>query len=209
MGYEFDIFYYLNIIKLWRKQIITVVCASVILSFVYIALKPDVYVSSVSLLLPGEASSGGGVGLSSLGRFLDLSGYSGSSNKDVIIAVLNSGRMSKDIREQFKSYDKPLWWRIETYPVTAGLSVEIRGPSPALTEKIANFCIENLDKINNDLNITPSKPMVRVLDAATYGSPIDKKVFAKTAAAGMFSFLAFCSYLFIWDFIKKWVKKKK
>jgi len=111
--------------------------------------------------------------------------------------------MAKDIQEQFKSEGRPFWWKIDTYPITAGLGVEVKGPNPALTEKIANFCIDNLDKINTELGITLNKPMVKVLDRATYGLAEGRDTLRKTFVAGIFSFLVFTLYIFFLDYLKR------
>ena len=199
MNYDFNVFYYLKLLKKWWKALVIIVSISMFLTMGKVLLKPTTYVSTITLLMMGETNANTYVGhLLGVGT-LSLPNFS----RDLIVGILTSNRMDKDVREQFKSYDKNFWWKVETYPVSAGLNIYISGPDPALTEKIANFCIQNLDKINTELDLTPTKPMVKVLDSPGYGVPANKQVLRKMFIAGIFSFLALCFYIFFMDYFKK------
>jgi uncharacterized protein involved in exopolysaccharide biosynthesis len=198
MDHEFTVFYYIDLLKKWRKPLLIVVVVSMVLTIVFSLTKPPTYVSTVTLLLAGENP-----GLGAVGSLFGISDIV-SSDKDVIIAILKSNRMANDIREEFKLSKKPnFWWGINTYVVTGGLNVEVKGPDPALTEKIANFCIQELDKINTELNITLKKPMVKVLDPAGYGALKQKGGLREIVIAGMVSFLFFSGCIFFADYFKK------
>ena len=82
----------------------------------------------------------------------------------------------------------------------------MRGNDPQLTKEIANFTVQNLDKINTELNITPAKPMVKILDSALNGSPVPNKGKRKIILAGLVSFLLMNLYIFFLDYINK-IKK--
>lgn len=199
-----SIFDYLELLKKTWKSLASVVIISVLLVIFYTLLKPTPYVSDVTLLFVESGPKSG----SSLGSILGLAGFAGGgSSQDIVMAILTSKRMRKDIAEHFKSYEKPLWWEIDTYPIISGLGIQIKGPDPALTKDIADFCIENFDKINAELSITPNKPMVRVLDPAGYGAPANKNLLKKSVIGGVFSFLMFALYIFFMDYIKK-IKKQ-
>jgi len=137
-----------------------------------------------------------------MGRFLGIADVV-SSSKVVIINILESRRMANDIREEFSNEYSDLWWEIRPYEGTWGISLEVRGPDPALTEKIAKFCIKNLDTINEELELSTQSPMVKVLDAPTYGIAQKKHSLTKIIAAGMFSFLAFVLSIIFVDYFKK------
>jgi len=112
--------------------------------------------------------------------------------------------MAQDINERFKLGENPkLWWRVHTYRVMAGMGIEIRGPDPRFAQKVAEFTIENIDKINSELKITTDDPMVKILDPATYGVRQSRGTLRKMIVAGMFSFLAFTLCLFFLDYFKK------
>jgi uncharacterized protein involved in exopolysaccharide biosynthesis len=198
MDHEFTVFYYIDLLKKWRKPLLIVVVVSMVLTIVFSLTKPPTYVSTVTLLLAGENP-----GLGAVGSLFGISDIV-SSDKDVIIAILKSNRMANDIREEFKLSKKPnFWWGINTYVVTGGLNVEVKGPDPALTEKIANFCIQELDKINTELNITLKKPMVKVLDPAGYGARQSGDFAKRTLISGIFAFLALSCYIFFLDYLKR------
>ncbi|NQU73526.1 MAG: hypothetical protein HQ547_02290, partial [Candidatus Omnitrophica bacterium] len=191
MNYEFSIFYFIDLFKKHWRILLAVVIIPMILTTGISLMKPVTYVSSATLFLKDAAavSAGYSISKSPMGKFLGLADVV-SSSKIVIINIFESRRMATDIREEFSSKHPDLWWEIRPYEGTWGISLEVRGPDPALTEKIANFCIRNLDKINTELELSVQSPMVKVLDAPTYGTPEKKRTLTKIVASGMFSFLA-------------------
>lgn len=200
MNHDFTIFYYANLLKKHRKGLITAVAAFMLCGMLMSVFKPATYVSNATIFLP-EASSPNATN-ATLGRIFGISDLAGSA-KDIIMGVLQSRRMDQDVRARFQSNYKPFWWKIDIYVITGGLRVEIRGPDPSLTQKIGDFCMENLDKINNELSITPNKPMVKVLDPSNYGSRESNNMWRNIIIFGMFSFLVFSLYIFLADYIKK------
>lgn len=199
MSYEFNILYYMNIYKKSWKIILYAVIIAMVLTFCLSILSPTVYVSSATLLRTGGSAISSSD--SALSRLFGMN--SGSSAMDTIISVMTSRRMANDARDHFKLDEKPkFWWRINPAMLQGGV-VEIRGPDPVLTQQIVDFCIQNLDKINVELDITPNKPMVRVLDSATYGSPLPKQIPRRVFVAGMLTFLVASLYIFSMDYYKK------
>jgi len=198
MNYEFNILYYINMYKKWWKNIAFVMFISMLLTMCFSFFQPVIYVSAVRLI-----TSGGGESSGYLGKF--LSGLSeGSLHRDTIVSILESRHMAKDINKQFSLGKKPKFrYSIHIRRVTGGNTVEIRGTDPALTEKIANFAIQNLDKINAELDITPNKPMVKVLDLATYGVRQSRQVPKKMFLTCLFSFLLVSLYAFFSDYLRR------
>ena len=196
---EISIIYYIEMYKRSWKAMVTTVCVVMFLVFVILILRPNNYVSSVTILHAGASPSASSTIARLLSMPTDL-----TSSKDIIVSILKSKRMARDIQEYFKVSEMPnFWWKISTRDMEGGFAIDVIGPDPALTEKIANFCVENLDKINTELDITPSKPMVKVLDAATLGSPESKQIPQKMFAAGIIAFLLHSLYVFFADHIRK------
>ena len=197
MAYEFDLLYYIGLFKKSKMTIIIVIAVSMFLTMLFSLCTPTAYVSTVTLLSAGGESAA----ISSIGKLFGVASGGGSSS-DIIVSILKSRRMARDINEQCKVSENPrLWWQINTRDITAGMAIDVRGPDPALTEKIANFCVQNLDKINIELQITAVKPMAKVLDPATYGSPESKKIPNKMILAGMLAFLVASVYMFLADYL--------
>jgi hypothetical protein len=163
---------------------------------------PVYYKSTVTII---SADSGGSQATSSIGKLLGISGLStGISSNDSVTAMLKSRRMAKDI-SSFLELNKHLKFRysMEVNSVVPCLVINFRGNDPVYTEKVANFTVQNLDKINAELNITPSKPMVKVLDPASYGARESRDVLRKILIAGMLVFLLMSLYIFFSDYLKK------
>ena len=205
MEYDFNIFYYVNTYKKWWKKIVLVIIVSMVLTTCMLYFVPVSYVSTVTVIT-GSSGKGGGEG--ALGKLLGLSGLSGgNSSVDIIISMLQSRRMTSDIRGKFKLDEKRNFrYSIATRDISAGMAIDVKGNDPQLTKEIANFAVQNLDKINMELDITPAKPMVKVLDSALNGSPESKKGEKKIILAGMLSFLLMSLYAFFLEYINK-IKK--
>ena len=199
MEYEFNILYYINVYKKWWKNIVKLMIIAMFFTAIFSMLLPVTYVSTVSIISADTSANTA----SSIGKFLGISNMASSSN-DIIISMLNSNRMAKDIA-QFLEFNKKQNFRysIIIHTVTAGLAIDVKGNDPAFTEKVANFAIQDLDKINAELNITPSKPMVKVLDSAVYGSKESRQTPRKILIAGISVFLLMSLYIFFSDYLKK------
>ena len=206
MEYDFDIFYYVNSYKKWWKKIVLMIIVTMVFTKGILFFLPVTYISTVTIIM---ADTGGGSGAEgALGKLLGLSGLSGeSSSVNVIISILQSRRMANDIREKFKLDERRnVRYSIGTHDIYAGIAIDVRGNDPQLTKEIANFTVQNLDKINTELNITPAKPMVKILDSALNGSPVPNKGKRKIILAGLVSFLLMNLYIFFLDYINK-IKK--
>ena len=204
MNYEFNILYYINLFKKWWKTIIIIVGISTLLTLFLSLLMPVTYVSTVTLL-SAEGDSSASSSLGGVGKLLGFSNFLlNTSSNDLIISILKSRRMAKDIEDQFKLDKKPKFkWDITINTTIGGLEIVVKGSDPALTEKIANFAIQNLDKINAELEVTASKPMVKVLDAASLGVPESRQIPRKMLVAAILAFLITNLYAFFTDYIKK------
>jgi len=204
MEYDFNILYYINIYKIWWKTIVKLMVIAMFFTAMFSLLMPVKYISTVTII---SANSGSGSPSASIGKLLGLSGLGGGigdSSNDIIIAILNSNRMAKDIKAFLElNKKKKFSYVITTKEMTAGLEINVKGNDPIFTEKVANFTIQNLDKINSELNLTPAKPMVKVLDPAVYGQRESKKILIKGFIAGLLMFLLVSLYAFFTDYLKK------
>lgn len=206
MKYEIDILYYLALYKKeWLRMILIVLLAGCIAAFLGYR-QPLVYQSTVKILCLKEAGR-----VASMAKYFGLPELSVGTAADVtIFEILESRRMREDINKHFNLKDKPgFWWSLSHYYTTGGFAAEVRGPDPEMTMKIANFAIENLDNINEDLKITPNKPMAKVLDSAIRGTPIDRKISRKVVASGLFGFLFYTLFIFLKDYLHQAKEHKK
>ncbi|MFA4991088.1 MAG: hypothetical protein WC569_00720 [Candidatus Omnitrophota bacterium] len=205
MKSEFDIFYYIGLYKKEArkigKSVLWAICIILIISFI----QPMVYKSTVTVLAPKDGAQMGG-----LSKYLGLPDFSlGDSSSDIIFSILKSRRMREDINERFNSNRKRrAWWALDTYTVTGGFALEIKCHDPELSRDIANFAIENLDKINFELQITPNKPMVKVLDAALKGAPAGRDILKKIAAGALFVLLFYSFLIFFREYLSALYKKR-
>ncbi len=201
MDYEFNILYYINIYKKWWKRIVFVMVFSMFFTMCFSWFEPVTYISTVTLLSRG----GGGTSEGSLGKFLGLAGLSADSSTDAIVPLLNSRRMTRDIRDKFDLGKKPGFrYSISTSKMVGAFAINVTGTDPVLTERIANFVVENLDKINMELDVTPNKPMVKVLDPALPGvKQPGRRGQRKIIVAGLASFLLISLYAFFSDYLRK------
>ncbi len=188
--------------KKWWKTIVKLMVIAMFFTAIFSLLTPVNYVSTVTII---SADSGGSSSASSIGKLLGMSGFSaGTSSNDIVMAMLNSKRMAKDISSFLELNKQPKFrYKIEVIPIKSGLIINVEGNDPAYTEKVANFAVQNLDKINGELNITPSKPIVKVLDPASYGDRESRQAPRKILIAGMLVFLLMSLYIFFSDYFKK------
>lgn len=200
MNYEFNLLYYIGFFKRWWKVIAFTVVISMVLTAAIASKAPTTYVSRVTLVSSAEPPSGSTT--ASLGRFLGISPMYSSGAP--IVALVKSRCMQKDIIEHFGLEKKPKFrWEVDTSTVNECMEIVVRGSEPALVQKIASFAVENLNKINEELDLTPKKPMVKVLDCATYGSPRSKQIPKKIFVSGILAFLLISVCGFLVDYINR------
>lgn len=206
MKHEIEIFHYINIYKKEWKRMMFFVIFAIFITGIIGYLQPVTYKSTAIVLSPKEDNQS-----SSLGRYLGLPNLSiGGSSDELIFSMLKSRRMSNDINKHFNLRNKrKFWWNIDTYIVTGGFAVEVKGTDPDLIRDIANFAINNLDKINLELQVTSKKPMVKVLDSALRGSPANKNTSKKAISAALLVFLLYALLIFFREYFSKLKSLKK
>jgi len=196
MTYDFNILYYIDILKKYRKKIIFLMGIAAFITIISGLFKTPVYTSRCSILLTETPSN---PSLTNLSKFMGFPGFSfGNSSANVIISLAKSRRMAEGIYSNFPELRKKPKFnlKLEVYDTTQGtLIVEVKGSEPKLTSDIANFCVKNLDAINAELNITSQRPIVKVLDPAIPATRPDSRQILKYAV------LAIIAAFFIGNFI--------
>jgi len=206
MRYDIDVFHYIELYKKhWKKMIFLVLCAS-LFTIVFQFIQPATYRSTLIALSSKEGGQG-----ANIGSYLGLPNLAiGNGSDEIIFSMLKSRRMSNDISERFDLKKKRgFWWSLDTYIVTGGFAVEVKGSDPDLTRDITNFAVENLNKINLELQVTSQKPMVKVLDPAIRGTQVGKDVFKKSMASDLLVFLIYTLFIFFREYFSQLKRLKK
>lgn len=202
MDEEVNIIDYFRIIKKWWLVIAIIFFVSVLTTFIISIRMPKLY-EATATVLSQEVLTEKGVLLTSklpyiLREEVDL--YSGGGPPQLIIALLKSGRMAEDAIERFsleKLYSsshkseiiEKVKKRVTTLISKEGvISLRVESHDPKLSADIANFYIENLDKLNQELEISSLKPLVKVLDRAIPpSSPSKPKIKLNLLISGILS----------------------
>ncbi len=125
-------------------------------------------------------------------------GLGGTGTKDVL-ALLQSRRMAEDViskfnlMEYFKTdkLDRAIkrlshMTKIKVDDETGVIYIKVRTESPQMSAEIANFYVENLERLNDELKLSVTKPFVKVLDPAR---PPDLKAWPKNAINTIITFI--------------------
>ena len=129
----------------------------------------------------------------------------GSTGIKEVLALLESRRMAEDVIYKFnlmdyfktKKLDKAIKYlgrmtKIEVDDNTGVIIIRVRTKSPQMSADIANFYVENLEKLNDLLKISVTKPFVKVLDPAR---PPDVKAWPKNALNTIITFIIMIFFL--------------
>lgn len=208
---EVTILYYLHVLNKWKISISVIVVISASIAALASFSKPRVYTSSVSFLFPSDQNSSS---FSSLGGVLGIPNT--STSKRIIMSLVKSRRMAEDISEKFfpamfnggaRSRERAMRMVggmvniYEAGEIVRGV-IEVKSNSAQLSADIANFCVINLDAINQKVQITAEARMVKVIDPAIVPVyPDSRNIKKNTIAAillGFFGgiFIAFCAEYF-------------
>lgn len=209
MGYDLNILYYFGIFKKYYKKIAMLVICAVFIAVIISVFRPPTYTARCTILLTEPSS---GPSISNLSKFIGFAGFSfDNSSANTIIAIVKSRRMSKDIYLNFPELNKRLNFnlKIEVYDTTTGtVVIEVKGADNKLVADIANFCARNLDAINEDLDITPQRPMVKVLDEAIPLQASDSRHTSKRVIIGaIFAFVVGSFFFFALEYYRTLTRK--
>ena len=122
----------------------------------------------------------------------------GTGTKEVI-ALLESRRMAEDVIQKFnlmnyfktQKLDKAIKRlnkivKIKVSDETGVIYIRVRTKSPIMSAQMANFYVTNLERLNDELKISVTKPFVKVLDPAR---PPDIKAWPKNAINTIITFI--------------------
>ena len=203
MRYDIDIFHYIEIYKRHSGRMVFLIIIAMLGTAMFQSMQPTTYRSTLIALSSKQATH-----VSNLGKLFGLS--MSASSDDVIFSILKSRRMRNDIYERFKLKDKPRFkWNLDTYVVTGGFAIEVTGSDPDLTRDIANFAASNVDAINDKIDFSTEKGMVKVLDRALKGAPVRRAVSKKTMASGLFIFFVYTLFIFFGEYFSQLKSSRK
>ena len=182
MDEEVNILDYFRIIKSKWKICVSIFVVAEIAVLIITLITPNIYESTATLLSPEMTSEEKGMSMSRLPYMfkegLPAGLYGGGTATQVVIAMLKSKRMAKDIVEKFKLENfykaKSTSLAIGNLQNSTDISVSKEGvilitvgsKDSNLSAKIANFYVTNLDPMNDKLKITSIKPIATLLDQA-------------------------------------------
>jgi len=168
-----------------------------------------IYKTSVVFLLPLEgaapASIGSTFGIVPLRLF--------NPHKDTILAMLRSRRMAEDVVREFdlvkgfgtmRGAIKAVRHMVTISPTQLEIELVTTGKDPELITDIANFYVTNLEKINDELDITAVKRLAKVLDPALKPeTPESRQIIKKTFMASMLGAALGLLLAFIPEFLQR------
>ena len=220
MDSEPTILGYYRIVKNNRKLLIYFVGIPVIITMIGSLLSHKIYESTASILPPEDTMNSGNT--SALSRL--SSEYSSllpglaetSSPSDIINAMLKSDRMAQDIinnfnlkeryKQKYRIYMKRKLAKNTDISISKEnvISITVLDTDPQIAADIANFYVSNLDKMNAELELSSSNPIVRILDVAY---PAERKTKPRIKLnmflAAFFSTTIFICYIFSKEYLKK------
>lgn len=165
-----------TILRYWKFILVTtfIITFSVV---VYSLIITPQYTATTKFFIPEMESQPSYMSrLSSLGLGGIIGG--GNTSVEIIINMLNSRRMAKDVLRKFNliEIDNPQEIEIAIKEVQGSLVVakdktnfitlSFTDVDPKKAALIANFFVQNLDQINEELQISSQKPLVQILDKA-------------------------------------------
>lgn len=159
--------------------------------------KPILYQTTVSTLALSEGGSVSPLSyLQKLGIMVTSGGLGDTAS--LIGSIIYSRRMAKDIVKKFGKSPVSL----TTYATGPMFTIKVIADDPKLAVNVANFCVVNVDKINNELDISPTKPLLKILDPAENAIPLPRPIARKVLFPTLFVGLVGCSLAILLDYIK-------
>jgi capsular polysaccharide biosynthesis protein len=114
----------------------------------------------------------------------------GSFSAYTALSIISSQRMREDIEKHFDLKSNPDFKLIDIIAYnTLPLTTEVKGTDPELVKDIANYCVSNVDRINAELNLSPEKPLLKVIDYAESGAPISNNKLKGIVCGALFALI--------------------
>lgn len=216
---SFNLFYYLRILNKWKRWILlpAILAASFVLVKGFLSPRP--YTAEATILLSGEGFTmrGGGT----LGNlFPDFS--MGNPNTETVSAMIHSRKMAEDIVDHFqlmeKGYgkNKPLLVRKMQGMVRSqvlmknSIAIRVTAEDPQFSSDVANFCVSNLNTINEELDLTTDKPIVKVLDPAIPPIfPSSRKIIPRASLAFFVWVAGSTVFVFLKEYLQELLRREE
>ena len=202
---------YFRMMQRYGRLIFGIAVSITILTYINAARKPDTYKAFACGLKPRSRSSAGLVSLN-----IPMLVTQGNDKGETIEYLMKSRRMADDTvkglnlaQEWGLSTDKAvlkLQKMINTHsrPQLPIVDIWVFGRDPDLLVTILNFMITNLDKLNDNLNITTEKPLFNVLDEPRVDRrPIPKDAGRKALVAFLLVSLTMTASVFFWEYVQE------
>lgn len=208
------------LIKLWQKVwswkwiLIISAVSTGILSLIVSLILPKVYTAKVIILAP-EALHGGFFG-GLIGQQLGGFGSKVEITSQTILSLLSSGREKKAVIKKFnvtktfrlkKGEESEFLDKITNFAlneIEGKITVEVETHSPELSAAMANFYVKNLKTINENIQLTPEKSFLKVVDWATPPTRASKpKIKWNTLIGGFLGFFISLIVLYVRDTIEE------
>lgn len=171
MDEEINLLDYFRVVNKYKRLIIILCVGSVLITMIVSLLMPKIYESTASILSPQETSTG--ISLSAnpgLQEAMSIFGMGQKSSADILVAILNSRRMTdtvikkfnllqvyktdliEDARKRLKSLTN-----ISISKKNELISITVQDTSPDRAANIANFYATNLDLMTRKLALSRAK----------------------------------------------------
>jgi uncharacterized protein involved in exopolysaccharide biosynthesis len=222
-----DLKYYLKIFKSKWKIFLCFFLFLQIITGIKLLLSPKIYQATAVLLPPEILLEKESLFSSSIiKRVLESPSFKGlrgiSLSTSVIISMFSSRRISEMVAKEMKLVDyyksKSLkeaskCVRNRLHVKTSkdfNIIVSVSDTNPVMAAKITNCYIRNLDKLNDELKLTLTKPLVCVLDSAVpVWSPISPKKRLKLAISMFIGLFGGIGLVFILNYLQQMWRKSE
>ena len=211
------LFHYVRIVRKKIKLIAWMMAGAVFVVGGWVSFGERTYTARATFLTSISAPS-------SLLSVLKVPASVGSSgiSSEVVYHLIDSSRMAQGVVEHFRGdprfeMTKDLTVRrahrmINAYEISQGalMGVEVTSADPLFSKEVANFCVDYLNTINEQLGLTTDKPMVKMLDPAeipTTHNP--RNTLQKSVAAALLVGLLGCLFFTLQDYFKALKKFSK
>lgn len=207
MNGEIDLVDYVKIIFHYRRIVLALVGASVVLTGFLSMSEPATY-ETTTIFFPIEVQHNLVLGKVALKPRLNI--------QDLVVSILESRRMADKVIDDLelkkvmginniKSLEDTLKSSVKINVDTSGLiRLSSRSNSAELAAKIANSYVENIDYFNKEFNIEPDYKIVEVMDKAIAPEKrTPRDTVKKVLMSGIYSFVVAMALIFSIEYFRR------
>lgn len=177
MGNKIDILDFFRVVKKERLFLFLSFFCPTLVAMIVSLLLPKSYTSYAKILAP-EVAAGGILSASPFGALGGLNLSGGAISAQALLSILHSDRMALDVIKKFKikdlynlkytedavNYVREEMVLVELDELEGTINIEVITRNPELSRDVVVFCIENLNKIMEELKLAVEKPFFKVID---------------------------------------------